>query len=80
MTTLDPAVRLLFVDRLLVAPSAPEPEPPSRYDEERDLTVLDDGRPLVEASAVAGTETFTKNDGERGDADFSPNGVDRRGH
>jgi hypothetical protein len=71
MTKLDAATRVLFVDRFLVTQSAPTPEPPSRYDEERDLTVLVDGRPVVEASVFVGTDTFTKNEGERDDADFS---------
>jgi hypothetical protein len=71
MTSPDTVARLLFVDRLLIAPSEAQPEPVSRYDEERDLTVIDDGTPLVESCGAGGTETFTKNDGERGDADFA---------
>jgi hypothetical protein len=41
----------------------------SRYDEDRDLTVLEDGTPLVEASQLAGTETVTRATGEHADAD-----------
>lgn len=61
--------RALFVDSFLVEPEAALPEPASRYDDERDLTVLNDGTPLVEASSATGTSTMTKNDGERSDAD-----------
>jgi hypothetical protein len=71
MTAMGVTGRRLFVERLLVEPGEPMPEPDACYDEGRELTVLLDGTPLVEASAVAGTETFTKNDGERGDADFA---------
>jgi hypothetical protein len=54
----------------LVEPEAPDPEPQSQYDEDRDLTLLGDGTPLVEAiTRFAGTSTFTKNNGEHSDAD-----------
>ncbi len=61
--------RSLFVASLLVEADAPGCEPPSRYDETRDVTVLSDGTPLVESIRAAGTSTFTKSDGERADAD-----------
>jgi hypothetical protein len=61
--------RDLFVEPLLIAPDAPTPKSVSRYDESRDLTVLLDGRPLVEAIPAGGTETITKSDGERDDVD-----------
>lgn len=63
--------RTLFVDALLTSATPQAPEPPTRYDESRNLTVLDDGVPLVEAAAHSGTETLTKNDGERSDADHA---------
>ncbi len=48
----------------------PDSEPQSQYDENRDITLLEDGTPLVEANTrSAGTSTFTKNNGERSDAD-----------
>jgi len=61
--------RSLFVAPLLVEADAPGCEPPSRYDETRDVTVLSDGTPLVESIRPAGTSTFTKSTGERADAD-----------
>jgi hypothetical protein len=67
-TELSPS-RSLFVASLLVEADAPDREPPSRYDETRDITVLSDDTPLVESIRAAGTSTFTKNDGEHTDAD-----------
>jgi hypothetical protein len=61
--------RSLFVAPLLVEAEAPDSEPQSHYDENRDLTVLADGTPLVEAAGFAGTNTVTKSTGERDDAD-----------
>jgi hypothetical protein len=61
--------RELFVERLLVAPSEPLLEPMARYDDERHLTVVEDGTPLVETVGTGGTETLTKATGERSDAD-----------
>jgi hypothetical protein len=61
--------RDLFIAPLLVQAETPMAGPPSHYDEARDLTVLDDGAPLVEATATLGTATFTKNEGERDDLD-----------
>jgi hypothetical protein len=61
--------RRLFVASLLVEPDASHYEPASRYDEARDVTVLDDGTPLVECVRAAGTNTVTKSIGEREDTD-----------
>jgi hypothetical protein len=69
VTTTLSSQRSLFVAPLLVEPEAAESEPPTRYDEERDLTLLGDGTPLVEATRLAGTNTLTKNNGEHDDAD-----------
>jgi hypothetical protein len=67
-TELSPS-RSLFVASLLVEADVPDWEPPSRYDETRDVTVLSDGTPLVECIRPAGTGTLTKSDGEQSDAD-----------
>ena len=47
-------------------------EPPAAYDEDRGLTILGDGTPLVEAGNRGGTQTMTKSTGERDDADEHP--------
>jgi putative ATP-grasp target RiPP len=70
--TFSGASRTLFVDPLLVAESAdPLPELAAVYDETRDLTVLKDGTPLVEATVFAGTGTTTKAAGEHEDEDHA---------
>jgi hypothetical protein len=61
--------RSLFVASLLVEADVPDWAPPSRYDETRDVTVLSDGRPLVESSRAAGTFTNTAAVGESSDSD-----------
>ncbi len=61
--------RRLFVAPLLVEADAPASEPRAQYDEDSDVTLLSDGTPLVEATRLAGTSTFTKSEGERDDAD-----------
>lgn len=43
--------------------------PESVYDEGRDLTLLADGTPLVEAERHGGTNTITKATGESDDSD-----------
>jgi len=58
-----------FAESFLVRASSPA-DPPSTqpaYDEARKLTVLADGRPLVEAVATAGTATITRATGEADD-------------
>jgi hypothetical protein len=65
----EPSVsRNLFVASLLVEPAPPDEEPTAAYNEDRDLMLLLDGTPLVEA-AGGGTDTLTKSAGERDDAD-----------
>jgi hypothetical protein len=66
----DPAsARALFVDPLLVTPEDHSEELAFRYDDERDVTVVDDGIPLVEMTQHQGTGTSTKSFGEHSDAD-----------
>jgi hypothetical protein len=62
-------VRRLFLESLLVSAEAEVRGPDASYDEARDLTVLADGTPLVERVGGLDTATFTKSEGERGDAD-----------
>jgi hypothetical protein len=72
MSVSSGTTRTLFIDRLLVAESADVlPEPHAVYDETRDLTVLEDGTPLVEAVALAGTGTRTQAVGEHDDEDHA---------
>ena len=62
--------RYLFVEPLLQRPITDGTEPPKvRYDETRNLTLLEDGTPLVLADAALGTVTMTKVTSEQDDAD-----------
>ena len=63
------APRQLFVERLLAAVGPETPLPPHRYDEDRALTLLADGRPLVEVDATGELGTVTKLAGEMRDSD-----------
>jgi hypothetical protein len=63
------ARRQLFVERLLSAPGSETALPPQRYDEDRAVTLLTDGRPVVEVDAPAELSTVTKLAGEMRDTD-----------
>jgi hypothetical protein len=60
----------LFAEAFIVPVAEPDGEPPRyAYDERRDVNVLDDGRPVVEAAAVGETYTLTEVRAEREDRD-----------
>ncbi len=59
-----------FAESFLVRASSPADAASTKepaYDEARNLTVLADGRPLVEAAATAETATITRATGEEDD-------------
>jgi len=61
-----------FVENFLHPLEEGEPQPPTRYDEERGLNVMSDGRALVDIELEGGTVTGTKAGGEQDDADRDP--------
>jgi len=63
------APRQLFVERLLSAGGPETALPPHRYDENRAVTLLTDGRPLVEVDATGELSTVTRLAAEMRDSD-----------
>jgi hypothetical protein len=61
-----------FVENFLQPLEEGEPQPQIRYDEERGLNVMADGRALVDIELDGGTVTGTKASGEQDDADRDP--------
>lgn len=61
--------RQLFVERLLSTVGPETPLPPHRYDEGRAVTLLTDGRPLVEVDSTGELSTVTRLAGEQRDSD-----------
>jgi hypothetical protein len=63
-------MRRLFAEAFLVSLLDPEhPEPELRYDEERSLNVLVDGRPFIETGAAGRSDTLTEVRAEQDDYD-----------
>jgi hypothetical protein len=63
-------MRSLFVEKLLVAPLEPNGVVPElRYDEQRCMSVLPDGRPLIETGLDGRTDTLTEVRAEQDDYD-----------
>jgi hypothetical protein len=62
--------RGLFVEQFLVVPLEPDcTEPPLRYDEQRHLNVLADGRAFIETGGAGLTQTLTEVRAEQDDFD-----------
>jgi hypothetical protein len=61
--------REYFVENFLQPLAAGGRQPSFRYDEDRALNVMSDGRALVDVELEGGTVTFTKAEGERDDSD-----------
>jgi putative ATP-grasp target RiPP len=66
-------MRRLFAEEFLVPVLDPErPKPELRYDEERQLNVMPDGRPFVEPGRAGSTDTLTEVRSEADDYDPPP--------
>ena len=58
-----------FVERFLLPTEEGTPAPPCRYNEERGLTVTEEGEPIVDLAVLGDTTTLTEVAGEHDDRD-----------
>lgn len=58
-----------FISQFLVNPVHGAPPPKSHYDAQRQITVTEDGQPIVELTSGGETVTLTEVDREREDSD-----------